>query len=284
MGAFRCAHITVAIAVLVALGVSSPVAAAHHRSACERAVQDSGRCDRVTVFGHRGRQWRTDTNENTLYAFRLDAKVGASFEADTWVLADGTPVVFHDRTLGRVVDPMSMPSGVTSKTRITDLTLEQYRQLRTKGGWPLLTLERLLKFSGERRVSGIIENKYGLLDPAQVSAWVHQYHARVAFYETPKCQDGQLVPPAFPEYGVRVGAKYIGGCRPSPRHMAAAGFSFLITAGDTITRSFVHHAHSYGLEVGNFNSGKVSVWTRLVNAGADYLVVPRPARAERWLR
>jgi glycerophosphoryl diester phosphodiesterase len=283
-GAWIVVRLIVAVTLLLGLTMWSPADAAHHRSACEKVVKYTARCAEIEVYGHRGRHWRTATNENTLVAFKQDAQVGASFEADAWVLSDGTAVIFHDKRLGRVVDRDSMPPGVTARTTITSLTTAQFRQLRTKGGQPLMTLERLLKFSGRRSITGMIENKYTLLDPVQVSDWVTQFHAPVVFYQTPKCREGVAERPEFLDYGMTVGAKYIGACAPSPQVLAEAGFSFLITHEDAITPEYVADAHSHGLEVGNFNSGKTDVWTRLVAAGADYLLVPHPGKAEKWLK
>lgn len=277
------ARLIVAVALLAGLVVSSPAAAGHHRSECERVVRRAA-CTHVQVFGHRGREWSTNTNENTLLAFQLAARVGASFEADAWVLADGTAVVFHDKTLARVVDPASLPTGVTSKTRITALTTPQFRQLRTRGGQPLITVKRLIRFSGRHRVPGVIENKYAMLDGAQIAAWLRKFHAPVALYETPKCEDGQVVRPAVADFGIRVGAKYVGGCHPTAQQLADAGFAFMLTATKSLTHTLVQEAHQAGLRIGNLDSGHVQVWTRLVAAGADYLLVPHPARAEKWLR
>jgi len=278
------ARLIVAVTLLLGLTVGSPADAAHHRSACQKAVKYTARCAQIEVYGHRGRHWRTATNENTLVAFKQDAQVGASFEADAWVLSDGTAVIFHDKRLGRVVDRDSMPRGVTARTTITSLTTAQFRQLQTKGGQPLMTLERLLKFAGRQSVNGMIEDKYTLLDPVQVSDWVTQFHAPVVFYQTPKCRQGVPEHPEFADYGMTVGAKYIGACAPSPQLLADAGFAFLITHEDAITPEYVADAHSHGLEVGNFNSGEADVWARLVAAGADYLLVPHPGKAERWLK
>jgi len=277
-------RLIVAVTLLLGLMVWSPADAARHLSPCEKTVKYAARCAQIEVYGHRGRHWRTATNENTLVASQQDARVGASFEADSWVLSDGTAVIFHDRRLGRVVDRDSMPPGVTARTTITSLTTAQFRQLQTKGGQPLMTLKRLLRFAGRRSVSGMIENKYTLLDPVQVAAWVAHFHAPVVFYQTPKCRQGVPDRPEFVDYGMTVGAKEIGACAPSPQLLADAGFSFLITHEEAITPEYVADAHSHGLEVGNSNSGKTDVWARLVAADADYLLAPHPGRAEKWLK
>lgn len=276
-------RVLVALALVLGLGALTPAQAAHHRSECQKTVARSASCSTVQVFGHRGRHWRHATNENTLLAFDQDRKLHTSFEADAWVLADGRAVVFHDQTLGRVVDPFSMPAGVSSHTKITDLTTAQFRQLRTKGGQPLLTLKHLIRFAGRRGVSGMIENKYALLDPAQVSGWIKQFHAPVVIYQTPKCHEGQPDRPTFLDYGIAVGAKYLGSCMPTPEQLAAAGFTFVITREDQITAAYVDAAHAAGLKVGNFDSGKPDVWARLVSAGADYLLAPHPGKARAWL-
>lgn len=52
------------------------------------------------MFAHRGA--RAHARENTLEAFRLALKLGATgLESDVWVTADGVPVLDHDGEFGR---------------------------------------------------------------------------------------------------------------------------------------------------------------------------------------
>lgn len=60
-------------------------------------------------FAHRG--GRAHAPENTLEAFRLALKLGATgLESDVWVTADGVPVLDHDGVVGGVLRRRSMGS------------------------------------------------------------------------------------------------------------------------------------------------------------------------------
>lgn len=63
------------------------------------------------LFAHRGA--RAHAPENTLEAFRLAVRLGASgLESDVWVTSDGTPVLDHDGVVG----------GVFRRRRIAEVT------------------------------------------------------------------------------------------------------------------------------------------------------------------
>src|SRR5215210_5461246 len=67
------------------------------------------------AFAHRGA--RAHSPENTLEAFRLALKLGATgLESDVWLTADGIPVLDHDGTVRR-----SRQSGMVRRRRIADL-------------------------------------------------------------------------------------------------------------------------------------------------------------------
>jgi glycerophosphoryl diester phosphodiesterase len=108
----------------------------------------------------------------------------------------------------------------------------------------------------------------------------------VWLYQVPKCtghgEDRRVIHPQIAAYGIRVGAKYLGGCDATPVQLADAGYAFVIGAAGLLTRSWVDDAHHYGLEVGNYDSGQHAVWRTLIDAGADYLLVPRPAKFDAW--
>jgi hypothetical protein len=50
-----------------------------------------------------------------------------------------------------------------------------------------------------------------------------------------------------------------------------------------VTAAYVEQAHALGLQVGNYDSGRVSKWVDLVNAGADFIIAPHPAILQQWL-
>ncbi|MGB2896920.1 MAG: glycerophosphodiester phosphodiesterase family protein [Anaerolineales bacterium] len=70
------------------------------------------------VIAHRGASMYAP--ENTFAAFELAIEMGAdAIELDTRLSADGTPVVIHDRTLGRTTDG----SGSISSKKIEEIKL-----------------------------------------------------------------------------------------------------------------------------------------------------------------
>lgn len=272
----------IALILVVTMLVIPPAHAAG--SACTEAVTNDAQCNVVEVFGHRG---QGGNNENTLPAFQQDEAVGSGFESDGWVLKDGTPVIFHDERFCRVVDKATLPRGVDCNTLITDVNLTQFRQMRTLGGQPLVTVKRLIRFAGRHHVPGMIENKvrpdYSGLPAALVAGWIHKYNAQVSIYQTPKPDGKDVKTPEFVNYGVPVGAKYLGDFHPSPADMAAAGYSFVIGPTAMFTTAYNNEAHEAGIKTGNYDSGQSEVWTQLVSTGADYILAPHPGRAERWL-
>jgi len=108
------------------------------------------------VIAHRGAS-RT-APENTLAAFRLASRLGASWlEFDVSLLGDGTPVLHHDATLDRCTDA----TGPLGRLVAADLAGID------AGGWfgaqytgePLATLAQALDLIGELGLSANLEMK-----------------------------------------------------------------------------------------------------------------------------
>ena len=96
------------------------------------------------LIGHRCRTYPPAvTNENTVAALVNTAGVaGAWCEVDAWTIADGTVIIWHDSTWGRVANHATLPSGVEPSSLVADTTWAQVAQIRTKGGRPVARLER----------------------------------------------------------------------------------------------------------------------------------------------
>jgi hypothetical protein len=245
-----------------------------------------------TVVGHRGRQGpRTGTNENTLRALRSDRHHGVRFETDVWNLAarDGTPnagppAIFHDSTLGRVVSSESLAAtGLTSSTYIGDVTRQQFSQLRTKGGQPLPLAHAWINHAGKWHVRGLMEIKYAPQHPERFARWVREARAGVTVYASPHLYDGVCHQTAMTELrdaGLKVGLKVSRTCPVSLSDAAAFGYRVVV---GPVTASYVEQAHALGLRVGNYDSGRVSMWIDLINAGADFIIAPHPAVLQQWL-
>lgn len=90
----------------------------------------------IRVFSHRG--GRMEYDENTIQAFQASYDAGyRGFETDIRMTADGELIITHDSSLERTTNG----SGVVEKK-----TLAELRQLTTKQGNKMLTLDEFLDF------------------------------------------------------------------------------------------------------------------------------------------
>ena len=90
------------------------------------------------LIGHRCRTYDPAvTNEDTVAALIDTSGVaGAWCEVDAWTLADGTVIIWHDATWGRVANHATLPARLQPSSRVKDATWAQVSQIRTKGGNP----------------------------------------------------------------------------------------------------------------------------------------------------
>ncbi|MFD3444653.1 glycerophosphodiester phosphodiesterase family protein [Microbacteriaceae bacterium 4G12] len=88
------------------------------------------------VIAHRG--FAVDAPENTLLAFENALALGVThLETDVRATRDGTPVLWHDRTVERL--------GGSSSARIADLDLAQLRAIDLGAGQCVATLREALE-------------------------------------------------------------------------------------------------------------------------------------------
>ena len=94
---------------------------------------------RPRIFAHRGLTFQGDksvADENTLQSFELALAAGADYlESDIQVTRDKVPVLFHDGDLTRLVG---------KKTKVSDLTLAQIKQIELPHLGKIPTLEQAL--------------------------------------------------------------------------------------------------------------------------------------------
>jgi glycerophosphoryl diester phosphodiesterase len=94
---------------------------------------------RPRIFAHRGLTFQGDksvADENTLKSFELALAAGADYlESDIQVTHDKVPVLFHDDDLTRLV---------SKKTKVSDLTLSQLKQIELPHSGQIPTLEEAL--------------------------------------------------------------------------------------------------------------------------------------------
>lgn len=95
----------------------------------------------IRVFSHRG--GRMEHDENTMQAFQASYDAGyRGFETDFHMTKDGVLVVTHDNSLERTTNG----SG-----NVEDKTIAEIRQLSTKQGNKLLTLDELMEFLRDKK-------------------------------------------------------------------------------------------------------------------------------------
>lgn len=236
----------------------------------------------VTIVGHRCRTYpRERTNEDTAAALRAVAKLeGAWCEIDTWTLADGTRIVFHDTEWRRVADPDTLPAGLPKKVK--NATWAQVKKIRTRGGEKIPRLERMLRLGARLEVPLVVEvkNTLGgitdLLDPAGLEG--------VWFYQTPSppgCRLRQI--DSLAEDGATVGVKTRTDCALSPEEIAEHG-SFVADKASALLADDAALTQEYldlGLTVLPQKVGRTKS-PALVEAGVRHLVVNHPSKAMDW--
>lgn len=252
-------------------------------SPCARDHTTKG-CKRVKfVLGHRCRHWpNARTNENTVASVRWVAEhaPGAGCEIDVWRLRDGSTIVHHDNTWGRVTDPATRPAGLPRMVK--DATLAQVRQMRTNGGEPIPTLAEMIDAAGQYGVRLLIESK-NFTPGAEWHQRAVDAGARVWWYQRPNadrdCQIGMLQSVAAA--GARVGIKGYGTCPMTPRKAAQRG-TLYVTAGGSLTRAQVTRFRERGVLVGPYSSAPAQ-YEALAGKQVPILITSNPRPALRYL-
>jgi len=205
------------------------------------------------ILGHRGSPYAE--RENSVASFEAALRDGADgFETDLRLLADGTPVLFHDDNFGEeAVESFSS----------RDIDAEP--------------LDVLARFAG--RCTMVLEVKRGkwegvLIDhvarwPAIVVASfdhraIAELHRRSAPFPLGLTIEGAIVDAAA--YAQRLGATWL-----FPR------FRF-------VDAELVDAAHAAGIKVVPWTPNRASEWERLRALGCDGVITDFPGRAVEWLK
>jgi glycerophosphoryl diester phosphodiesterase len=105
--------------------------------------------DRPITVGHRGTRVLAD--ENTLPAFQSASDHGLDlFECDPRLTKDGVYVIMHDEKVDRTTD---------GHGRVSDMTLEEIKKLRTPSGQEVPTLLEALQFAAEHNMGVYLDVK-----------------------------------------------------------------------------------------------------------------------------
>jgi glycerophosphoryl diester phosphodiesterase len=124
---------------------------------------------RPLTLAHRGANREFD--ENTLAAFHRAAELGAdAVECDPKLTQDGVYVIMHDFTVDRTTN---------GHGKVSDLTLEQVRALRTRHGEPVPTLGEVLKLAHDSGLAVYLDMKTSPPDlGTSLIALLDQYQMR----------------------------------------------------------------------------------------------------------
>ena len=236
------------------------------------------------LIGHRCRTYdRAVTNEDTVAALVDTSRVaGAWCEVDAWTIADGTVIIWHDSTWGRVADHDTLPAGVEPSSLVKDATWDQVSQIRTKGGRPVPQLGRMIDVSGGRGVPLVVDIRNTIASP---ETWVDRAiasGARVRYYtpEAPECRTTVL--DRMHDAGAPIGLK-LGAASPclTPEQMESRGISFVNQPGKTVTAAYSEELLAHGIKVYAGGVSRLNARS-LLRKGATRLVVNRPRAASNW--
>jgi len=264
------------LAPLLALGTSSVVTADPARAVAG---------DHLT--GHRCRQTypSTATKEDTPAALiDVSAVPGAWCEIDLWRISDGTMIVWHDATWGRVADPASLAAaGVSATDQVVKATAVQVSKIRTKGGEPVATFAAMIDASGAHGVPLLVELKNTVQDPASWVSYARQKSARVLYYKAPTATCKTPLLDQLRAAGAEIGFKQTpSGCRLTADQAKAKGASFVAPDVDLITLEYTSAMHGVGIAV--YARGGVTATNAqdMLGKGADRLTVKYVQAALTW--
>jgi len=197
--------------------------------------------DRPLVLAHRGANREFD--ENTLAAFKRAAELQAdAVECDPKLTKDGVFVIMHDFTVDRTTN---------GRGKISDLTLDQVRALRTRHGEPVPTLEEVLKLAHDSGLAIYLDMKTPPPDLGTgLIALVDKYemHKRVIVgtYDKRFCRTLKQL---WPDLAVEISWPYPVFTLEGAHKLGADSVGTITSLG---TKRIVAHAHRLHLHVATF--------------------------------
>jgi glycerophosphoryl diester phosphodiesterase len=231
------------------------------------------------VIAHRG--FAVDAPENTLLAFERALALGIThLETDVRATRDGTPVLWHDKTVTRV--------GRLS-ARIADLDLEQLRAIDLGAGQRVATLREALEAFPEARFNIDVKS----LDAADATVAVItelEAQARVLLTSFSERRRARAVRPlpgvatsaSAPRLAVAILACRLGltpVVRLALRGIDAVQMPDRVLRVRTTTPAMVRRLHAAVREVHVWTINDPHAMRRLVDAGVDGIVTDRSDEA-----
>jgi glycerophosphoryl diester phosphodiesterase len=232
---------------------------------------------------------RAVSNENTPFALAdLATRVpGAICEIDTWRIADGTVIVWHDRDWRRVADPDTLPAGVGPRDRVTEATWEQVRQIRTRGGEPVARLNDMIDAAAQYDVTVAVDmrNRIGNINVARPFVErANQAGADVRYYQLIPASCATRSTDPFRDAGAMVGVKILRQCTTiTPAEIDQRGFSFTQQPGFFLSDAYLQEMDARGIDVGVLAGGDTEDRARsLIQRGVDRILLDDPVVALGW--
>lgn len=256
------------LAVLVTVGLALPA----------QAVPAS------KLIGHRCHTYDAAvTNEDTVAALRDVAHdaPGAGCEIDTWKIADGTMIVFHDSTWNRVADLRTLPPGVSRNSLVKNATRAQVSQIRTKGGEPIATLEEMIDASAAYHVPLMVEVKNSVTNAPAIVGYARARSADVSYYRQPGKGCAAAVLDPLHRWGAAVGLKLVSTSDCTLANLQAKGISFVTQHYSAVTAEGTQQMRAIGVDVYARNTSRFTSQQTLA-AGAAKLTIDSPRAGVTW--
>ena len=240
----------------------------------------------IRLFSHRG--GRMEHDENTLAAFNASYDAGyRGFETDIKMTSDGVLIIMHDNSLERTTNGTG---------NVEDKTYAEIKNLRTKKGNPILTLDELLDFLKDK--SGLYVEFEMKTQPASVytqerlEAYCDQLYSKVM---AAKPADADFVFTSSDYRGLRyLQEKYPGvdlllvTSKPCNDETIALcktiGIKRLGATMNGSSRASVEKAHKEGLIVSLWPGQSPEDFMLGAYLGCDYMCSDVPIMLKSWLQ
>ena len=236
------------------------------------------------LLGHRCHVYDSAaTNEDTVAALQ-DVGTGAPgawCEIDAWRISDGTMIVFHDPTWGRVADHSTLPTGIAPTDQVTAATWAQVSRIRTKGGQPIPTLQTMIDASAKYHVPLLVEVKNSVTNPQGLVTYAKNAGATVSYYRDPgsSCVTTSIDP--LQKAGARIGVKLSNATTCTVAQLQAMHASFVTQEYWVATAPYDQSLKNIGVGVYARGDTKNTSKTTLAN-GAAMLLCPDPRVDQAW--
>jgi glycerophosphoryl diester phosphodiesterase len=221
-------------------------------------------------IGHRGAMGYAP--ENTLASFAKALELGADgVELDVRLCRSGELVVIHDRRVDRTTDGSGW---------VSEMTLEELKALRVKGGEGIPTLDEVLDFLDHRALIDIELKEEGTAEAAarllekriQGGRWQAEDFLVTSFDHYELLRFHRFLPEV--PFGPLVVAKPLGYGRMAQE----MGAPYLLPYFEFVDRPLVEDAHARGVKVLTWTVDGEEDIARMMDLGVDGLIGNFPDR------